>query len=341
MKKYFVLAAIAMIAFAGCKKEESGMVTLKVGVENTDGMDKQTYNTQLNRIMFNSEAMYINGGRYGVAPLNEDSDPYTTRDNSYRGGLNVPGNVLYGHSFIAGYPADVYAGAYDATTDTWVLADGMMDESYMICDVNTDDFGNVVMSSDYRAWPMVAYDECGSCIAESGRFLLKNTVAILSPSFLYGVNWFNAMNTKFQMNYGPLTASNLPAVTVTKIEIISSSELLSGDAYVEGVTTANPLLVMDGRPCENMITLYDCGTYTSEQNTNFVNPNIMGQIPVAVFQNATNLRMNMYFTIGNYSFVYHGPSVRFTPDMTVRSKRTVLQVNMRDAVNMDRFVEDN
>lgn len=342
MKKYFVLAAIAMIAFAGCKKEESGMVALKVGVENTDGMDKQTYNTQLNRIMFNGEDMWVNGTTYGISPLNGDDDPYTTTENSYRAGLNVPVSVLYGQSFIAGYPDGAFNGFYDATSGIWELADGMLDDAYMICDVNAiDEQGNVEMDPyQYRAWPMVAYDECGSCVAESGRFIMKNTVAILSPSFLYGINWFAAMNATYSMGYDMTRISNanaLPDVTVTKVELVSSSELLSGPAYVANVTTAEPKLVMDGACRENMITLNDCGTYTHADNNNFTNPNIIGQIPVAVFQHETDLVMNVYFTIGDYNFVYHGPAVHFTPDMTVRSKRTVLQINMRDAENMSRF----
>lgn len=351
MKKYFVLAAIAMIAFAGCKKEESGMVTLKVGVENADGMDKQTYNVQLNRIMFNGQdAMVINGGVYGVRPLNEDNDPYTTGLNSYRADLNIPGNVLYGQRFLAGYPALAFDGDYDAAADSWNLkydevewSAGLWGESDMICDVNAlDEQGNVAINpSFYRTWPMVAYDECGSCIAENGRFLLRNTVAVVSPSFIYGINWFSAMNDQFGMGYDMnniTNANQLPAIEVDQVVLRSSVEPLFGPAHVEGVSTDNPIVVMDAsRGTNGMITLNNCGTYTSQNNPNFTNPCIIGQIPVAVFQNETGFQMDVFFTIGNYHFVYHSDVVTFNENTLVRSKRTVLQINMRDAVNMNRF----
>lgn len=340
MKKYFVLAAIAMVAFAGCKKEEKGMVTLTAGFENAYNQDKQTYNCQLNRIMFNGgDMMIVNGSEYGVTPLNDDQDPFTISSNSYRGALEVPATVLYGQAFLAGYPAEVFDGAADGTS--WNLVSdedegiGFRQSTNLICDVNAMDVqGNVEMNVyDYRIWPMVAYDECGSCVAQDGRFLLKNTVAILTPSFLYGVNWFAAMNTKFNMGYDMsqiASANDLPEVSVSKVVISSSYEPLHGAAHLEDINTTEPHVVMDAPTGANYIELNECGTYDADMNPGFTNPNFMGQIPVAPFVNRTDLTMDVYFTIGNRNFVYRGVPTTFDHSMTLRSVRTVLQVNMRD-----------
>lgn len=347
MKKYFVLIAVAMIALAGCKKEETGMVTLKVGAENATNFDKQTYNVQLNRIMFNNgETMLINGGEYDIQPSNEDNDAYTTEYNSYKASLEVPATALYGRPFLAVYPSTIFTeNVYDADNDVWAIDEGLMlNDCNMICDVNADDVqGNILLDGQYRAWPMVAYDVCGTCIAQEGQFRMKNTVAILSPAFIYGMNWFRAMNDDYGLGYdtrdGITSASQLPAVEVERVVITSSSEPLSGNAYVAGLTTAEPKLVMDEPAGENTLTLTNCGTYSNATNPNFINPNIIGQIPVAPFVGRTHLTMTVFFTIGQDHFKYQGDPVQFTSDMTVRNVRTILQINMRDdnADNMRKF----
>lgn len=343
MKKYFVLVAVALIAFAGCKKEESGMVTLTVGVENTNGVDKQTYNVDLNRIMFNQESMLVNGTECQINPLNGDNDPYTVSTNSYKAQIQAP-NSLFANDFLAVYPTGCFEyGTYDASADTWTLSDPMQGTDItMICDHNTDDMGNVMLDDNYRYWPMVAYDECGECVAENGMFVMRNTVAVLSPSFIYGRNWFEALVRQYALPYdmSGITAANLPNVTINSIVITSMDQPLSGNCHVKDVKTAAPTLVMDERQGENSLTFYNCGTISASQNESFRNPNIIGQIPIAPFVGDAHLKIEMTFTIGNYRFKYTSPRpVEIAEGTTKRNERTVLQVNMRDgsAENMARF----
>lgn len=331
MKKFFVLAAVAMIAFAGCKKDESAGM-LKVGMEDTPYAGKQTYNVFQNRILFNTgDLIQVNGNVYSVNPAGEGSD------YGYRQAMIGPIQFAEGESFLAAYPAN----EFDAIEgDAWYLMNGMRMSAQMVCDHNNN-MGDVIMPTDvYRAWPMVSYNVCGPCVAQTGSFELLNTVAVLSPAIDYSMNWFNKMIDEYGLSYSRATTNyDLPDFVVNSVDIISTNEPLSGDAYVMDFETSNPLLVMDEPEGPNAIYMTANTPIRQRDNAGFINTNIIGQIPVAVFQNNTTITMAIHFTLCGQNFKYES-TADFTPAMTARSLRTVLLANFRDASAVSRITAE-
>lgn len=341
MKKFFVLAAVAMVAFAGCKKEESA-VMLKVGIEDATSMDKQTYNVQLNRVLFdnNDMGMIINGNTLQLSLLNESS--YGTSNKAEVG----PISFQNGDEFLAGYPASVF----DAVNgDEWPLAMPMANNVAMVEDHDeyASEAGDISIDGDYRAWPMVSYNECGPCVAQQSWFELKNTVAILSPAIDYGYNWIAEMVRSKGLLYDLSTYhtnNDLPDITIRGIEIISTNEPLCGAAYVKDVKTANPTLWMDRSAYADQanysLSLNAYSTISHTQNPNFLNTNIIGQIPIAKFQQSTALIMKIHFTILDQNYVYESNPRTFGIDETARSQRTVLVANFRDESTVARITSE-
>ncbi|MCQ2260665.1 MAG: hypothetical protein MJZ77_04645 [Bacteroidales bacterium] len=340
MKKYVVLAAaIAMVAFASCNKEEKGFVTLTVGGEPTENTDKQVYNSALNSVMFqNSDQMFINGRLANIACLNDDDDPYTTTDGySYRAQLSVPTGSLMGQSFLAVYPASsIDAEWMDVATDYYPVT--MVENFHMIPQykeaATNPAAEGTEFSGDYQCWPMAAFATCGECVANDGYFQLKNAVAVFSPAIMYGMDFYNALARQFSL-VTVNSVENVPALVLDKV-VLSSTEPLAGLGRIENVRTSEPYVFIEDEPIYSI----------EADNTGAIKPlpamgleqrfEIMGNITVPPFQHDGVLTQQVYFHMDingqTYSFVQTSPRVNVQAASVVRGKRTILAVNMFDAV---------
>lgn len=331
MKKYVVLAAaIAMVAFAGCKKEESGLVTLNIATENTVSNDKQSYEADYSRVIFNDgDDIYVNGIVGSVTALNGETDPYTTDGPmgfSYKGQITVDPAAV-GSDFLVVYPGPNNGINYvsDEYRCTFVSDFAMVPEVAQ----GYPTYAGTQLTSDYQPWPMAAYYTCGQCVLEDGRFVLKNAVATLTPSILYGVAWYNAMAARngWDAIYNP---AELPAIVVDAVEIVSSDAPLCGEAKLVDLNTSNPRAEIFADRGYQLSAIAVDGT---EHYYN-LNPQFIGEIPVAPIMTTTTLVMNMHFHMiingTEHYFVYQGGRSTIPAGTIARGVRTVLQVNMRD-----------
>lgn len=328
MKKYVVLAAaIAMVAFAGCKKEEKGLVTLKIGTENVASNSKEAYEADYSRILFEAgDGIYINGVEGYVTPLNGDPDPYTTDYYSFKAQIDVAPSAVSGQEFTAVYPgADQGIMFEDGLyTCEFISTPGLIPEVRVS--------GHSMGVGIYQPWPMVAHYTCGSCVLEDGRFVMKNAVAVLTPSILYGATWFNEMANRF--SFPTASPDELPEIYVDGVDIMSSTIPLYGNAHLENLDTDAPIAVInDGEGFDGGVSTVNA--YASGEGFGYsLSPQFVGELPIAPFTGRGELTMNMYFHFdwyGNtYYFVYHGERC-IVPEYTLRrGVRTILQVNMRD-----------
>lgn len=330
MKKYVVLAAaIAMVAFAGCKKEENGLVTLTIGVENPVSMDKQSYQPELTSVMFNRlDEMFVNGVSYEVVPLNNDENDFTTDDISFKGQIRVDPTTVNGSAFLAVYPS-MTAQGYGLGYDGEYYTCEFLTEPYMVSDIVRGTDGVAFDGFSYNPWPLATYYTCGHCVLEDGRFFLRNTVATLCPSVLYGTAWYNAFADQFGL-VRVNNPSELPQITISKVVIESSNAPLTGSAYIADLYTDEPYCVIDG----NMgyeIDAYADDSYAYAYTFGYqYDIRYCGEIPVAPITVATALTMDLYFSINGIDYVYEGVPCDVAANVIGRGQRIPLLVNMRD-----------
>lgn len=343
MKKYVVLvAAFAMVAFAGCKKEEKGLVTLTVGVENEQNDAKQAYNEALNTVMFQAgDQIYLNEIPYSVSPLNGDIDPYTTTAASYKAQIRgVNPTAFSGQHFLAVYPvgANNIGVVYDDIEDIYsvnMTSTCTMIPQNVVRDGDLQYASTMSIQNNYRTWPLSNYYDCGDCFFQDGRqyFRLLNDVAVFTPSVIYGYRWLQRV---CELLGETCNAENLPAMIVDKVEITTDdNHPISGMGYIADIETADPHVVLDLRT-SNTLTAY-ADQYVAPiacQRSNQAEIYV-GNIPVPPFYGDATVQMNTYFhiTINNttYHFKYTGATVNAVEGTVVRGRRTVLKVNLLDA----------
>ena len=338
MKKYTVLAAaIAMVAFAGCNKEEkntlpveNGMVTFTVTGEKYSSADKQNYNTADQFIEFSqNEACWTNGYYAPLtlldqATLEELADALAT---SRIARLSVPEDYAT-LPFTVLYPADVFVEGAAEDFPQWNCP--MLSEVEWIREVNN---GNSVLATGvHSSWPMAAVVNQGGY----GSFQLRNCVAVVSPSIKFGTAFLQA----FARNNN-LTYDETATVEVTSV-VLTANVPLSGDAHID-FTGAYPTLVMDETENANNNTL------TIYPSTEVMEPvvfgvdagieRIMGNAAVAPMHAGNTLKMDVYFTLhtaeGDISCRYNGNTVTLTENAEqisiLRSCRTTLCMNLFSA----------
>ena len=209
MKKYTVLfAALAVIALAGCKKEENGMVNIKVGGECYQSIDKQGYSPSYYYVMFqDGDQILFNGSSYSLNLMNEDPMfPGFSNNASF----NVPATEIGGETTIL-YPASIFqAGLYvEESAADFTMVD--------LTEAAVNQITGCV-------WPMGYYV---SDFHSHGDIVLKNAVALVIPSIYYGPRCFQnlvAKNTDFA-GLGTITLANMPAMTVTKVELEANQKI--------------------------------------------------------------------------------------------------------------------
>lgn len=321
MKKItFAIAALAVVLFAGCNKEES-TVTLRFGGEVCQSSDKEGWSTSLNQVLFTQgDALLLNGVRYSIdpieAPATEPNASYTSTSASYYGEINASVNCINSPAYVY-YPAGIFNG----TTATLVEDRALVE----------NDMNNVNTMDGTNAWPMVSYL---SNVTADSRFLLYNTTGLVSPAVKFGRNFLLGMNGK---GYITLDEANSPntQLDITNIRLVSTDVYLSGKGQVQNVESTE--LGGDNVNCNLVLTDDLSYEVTSVANVYGITPDpaimhYVGNVAVPQFANG-HLMMIVDFAINGAEFRYTSAEVEVS---LARSQRLTLIANFMDAVSANR-----
>lgn len=326
MKKYTVLfAALAVIALAGCKKEENKVNGILVGGENFVNMDKQAYSPDFQYVMFDgSDAFLFNNVTYTYTMVDNPTDmnQMSTGFSNYAI-LNVPGEAVVDDVTLL-YPADVFPLNVDAT--------GMI----MVSEAPNAGDPNTV---DGCVWPMGYHN---GNFSTHHNIQLKNAVALITPAVKYGApcmqNLF-ANNPAFA-NY-TFNQANPPAMTVTRVELVADTKL-TGAAEVVFDENDIPSMVMtdpmDGETDALEMNAPMYGGLSIPFAGNVMT--IVGNMPVTPALNGANLTINVYFTLAIPGYEGAPISCVYSGDVeanVARSMRTTYVANMFTAQNWSKI----
>lgn len=331
MKKYTVLfAALAVIALAGCKKEENKVNGILVGGEKFVNMDKQAYSPDFQYVMFDgTDGFLFNNVEYDYTMVDNPTDRNEVTTYSNYAVLNVPGSAIPDGEVTMLYPSTVFPLNFSAT--------GMM----MVSEAPNAGDPNAV---DGCVWPMGYHVDNFS---SHGTIQLKNAVAIITPAVKYGAP---CMQNLFARNpaFANLTFDNAnpPVMTVTHVELVANSKL-TGDAVVVFDENDLPTVQMSDA-MTGATDVLDMDAPNLGVNIPFAGNsiNIVGNMPVTPELNGAELTINLYFTLNcgtqTFNCKYTGepidPTTLATTTVPVqRSKRTTLVANMFTAQNWERI----
>ena len=321
MKKYTVLfAALAVIALAGCKKEENKVNGILVGGEKFVNADKQAYSPDFQYVVFDgSDNFLFNGTAYTYTMVDNPTDLNEVTDYSEYAILNVPGSAVVDDVTLL-YPHNVFPSN--------VLPFGMT----MVSEAPNAGNPNPVTGC---VWPMGYHN--GNFNSHHG-IQLKNAIALVTPAVKYGAP---CMQNLFRYNpaFANLTfdQNNPPVMTVTDVELIADTKI-TGAAEVQFDESDIPTMVMT-EPMEGATDVLDMVAPNLGVDIPFAGNsiNIVGNMPVTPALNGANLTINLYFTLdcGDTSFncVYTGEVVA----TIARSMRTTYVANMFTAQNWDKI----
>lgn len=326
MKKYSVLfAALAVIALAGCKKEESrNMNGIVIGGETYQNADKQAYSPDFQYVMFDgTDNILFNGVAYSYTMIDNPTDRNTVTDYSNYAVLNVPAEAIVDDVTIL-YP-DVTSLSIDAIGMT------MVDE--------TPNAGlpNQIVNC---VWPMGYHS---NNFHSHGQIQLKNAVAIISPAVKYGLPCFQNIVTNNRTYFPNETASDfatvldLPQLIVTSVELISSTKI-TGDAHIEFDELQTPAMVMDdpmdGATDVLSILAPGTGIDIPAAGNNF---KIVGNIPITPNMTGADFQMKVYFDFvfadRTLHCVYNSDTRTLAAGEVMRNHRTTCIANMFTAGN--------
>lgn len=232
MKKIALFAAVAMLAFASCNKEEN-QVALNFGGEAYTSADKQAYES--NRIHFTEgDVMLVNGETYNVNP--------TASNNGLTARVYVPGSR-------EGYHCYYGEVAQDANGN---ITANFRDQINLVPMA-----GNTVLDAQHQVWPM-----SGFVASADDQLTLLHNVAIVTPAVKYGATFARIMwaanGIDAQEDY-VVDPENLPELTFTKIEIASPNTKLTGAARLDESEVDYPVMVMTGAtPTDNNPDVITC-----------------------------------------------------------------------------------
>ena len=327
MKKYSVLfAALAVIALAGCKKEESrNMNGIVIGGETYQNADKQAYSPDFQYVMFDgTDDILWNGVVY----------PYTMIDNpSTRNEVTT-----YSSYAVLDVPADAIVD--DVTILYPGVADLEVDENIVMVD-ETPNAGlpNQITNC---VWPMGYHS---SHFNHHGQIMLKNAVAIVPPAVKYGLPCFQNIVTNNPTYFPDMTAADfatvadLPTMVVTSVELLSTGAKLTGNAHVAFDEAEIPSVVMDDPMGDGADVLTaeapNMGIAIPAAGNNF---KIVGNIPVTPNLAGATFQMKVYFDLymstgAVLHCVYVGDSRTLGADDFTRNLRTTCIANMFTAQN--------
>ncbi len=322
MKKYTVLfAALAVIALAGCKKEENKVNGILVGGENFVSMDKQAYSPDFQYVMFDgTDAFLFNDVQYTYTMVDNPTDmnEITVGYSNYAI-LNVPGEAVVDDVTLL-YPSNVFPINIPET--------GMM----MVSQADNAGDPNPITSC---VWPMGYHN---GNFGTHGNIQLKNAIALIAPAVKYGAPCMQALfaNNPAFANM-TLDVTNPPVMTVTGVELVADTKL-NGAAEIQFDENDVPTMVMtdpmDGATDALAMDAPELGIEIPFTGSAI---NIVGNMPVTPALNGANLTINVYFTLdcGDTSFdcVYTGEVIA----NVARNGRTTYVANMFAAANWNKI----
>lgn len=338
MKKYSILvAAFAVLAFVGCKKDnngslvadQNGMITLEMSGETHQDNGKQSFFGTANRIFFNEgDQMIVNGSVCNVTPQAVAGDELATEYLSYKAKVAIPAEYAY-TPLYAMYPAEIF------TLGTAADYSDMTVEMYNDVDLFTVADEAVMLSmSTYQPWPMTAYLEN----LNTPRIQLKNNIALVTPSVKFGYPFVNQFVQDNNLNV-TVDPNNLPTLNVEKVVISSSDQNLYGsNGYIDGLATQEPKLVFPGTPeTPSAITCWvpiDRGTGIIATGTSEW---LLGNVAVPPMAAGKHVKMDVYFSLqfGDATpieCIYEGDEIVLPNDRAIgRSRRATFVCNLFDA----------
>ena len=327
MKKYSILvAAFAVLAFVGCKKDnngslvadQNGMITLEMSGETHQDNGKQSFFGTANRIFFNEgDQMIVNGSVCNVTPQAVAGDELATEFQSYKAKVAILAEYAY-TPLYAMYPAEAF------TLGTAADYSDMTVEMFNNVDLFTVADAAVTLGSAtyYQPWPMTAYLEN----LNTPRIQLKNNIALVTPSVKFGYPFVNQFVQDNNLNI-TVDPNNLPTLNVEKVVISSSDQNLYGDnGYIEGLNTQEPKLVFPGTPTTPSGII---ATGTSEW--------LLGNVAVPPMSDGKHVKMNVYFSLvfdgmEPIDCLYEGDEIVLPNDRAIgRSRRATFVCNLFDA----------
>ena len=344
MKKYSILvAAFAVLAFVGCKKDnngslvadQNGMITLEMSGETHQDNGKQSFYGTANRIFFNEgDQMIVNGSVCNVTPQAVAGDELATEFLSYKAKVSILAEYAY-TPLYAMYPADVF------TLGTAADYSDMTVTMYDTVDLFTvaDEAVRLGAETFYQPWPMTAYLEN----LNTPRIQLKNNIALVTPSVKFGYPFVNQFVQDNHLNI-TVDPNNLPTLNVEKVVISSSDQNLYGsNGYIEGLNTQEPKLVFPGTPTTPSALVCNVpvdrgygiiATGTSEW--------LLGNVAVPPMAAGKHVKMDVYFTLvfagtdeaagTTIDCLYEGDEVVLPNDRAIgRSRRATFVCNLFDA----------
>jgi len=349
MKKLTVLfAAIAMIAFAGCKKEnttnyvadENGMVTLRMSGETWQNSSKQTYVDFFNRVAFDmNDEVFINGVTATITPCDVNGSTTDESENdiarSFYGMMTVNGNVLTGDDYVL-YPAGIFTAGTAADMSDYTCE---LFEERALIQPDMD-----VMLGEGFEWPMAAK-------LSGNQFLLKNAVAVVTPSIKYGPAFVNAlynMDNSFIANETYVHGTTaVPQLFVEEVQLVSTDQVLNGLGHIENIAT-EPTLTMEANGGNTIIIPelnINCAATTGSET-------LLGGLTVPPFAAGKHLQLIVKFRLefangGIYHCIFTGNNLELDEIpgdeggvSILRSGNTTLCANLSTASSASKITLD-
>ncbi len=338
MKKYSILvAAFAVLAFVGCKKDnngslvadQNGMITLEMSGETHQDNGKQSFFGTANRIFFNDgDQMIVNGSVCNVTPQAVAGDELATEYLSYKAKVAILAEYAY-TPLYAMYPAEAF------TLGTAADYSDMTVTMYDTIDMFTVADEAVLLTGGlYQPWPMTAYLEN----LNTPRIQLKNNIALVTPSVKFGYPFVNQFVQDNNLNI-TVDPNNLPTLNVEKVVISSSDQNLYGsNGYIDGLATQEPKLVFPGIPSTPSALVCNVpvdrgygiiATGTSEW--------LLGNVAVPPMAAGKHVKMDVYFSLqfgdaAPIDCIYEGDEIVLPNDRAIgRSRRATFVCNLFDA----------
>lgn len=223
------VAAMAMIAFAGCKKE-SNTITLGVGMEQPQGSDKEAWYNAGNQVAFEvNDAALINGRVYELT-LDPAGNVAGNSTYSLLAKVELNGAELSRPAYMY-YPANDFQ--YNETYTAPDMAQHVMSllnpYGSMYMPLCSNDFGAITTAGN--EWPLVAYLPR---VEQSCVFKLKNTTALFAPAVKVGQNFIDSYNAKFSTN---ISYDNF-RVRLNSMTVYCPEHPLFGVGYIENPESA-------------------------------------------------------------------------------------------------------
>jgi len=299
-KSLMVLAASTMLLFAACNKEDNNgytingdKITFGMSMDNAQDQGKQALHGDYKMIYFTTgDQIFVNHTPYAVFPQADPEDESTNNNYSYS--AHVTANISDNGRYDFMYPYGVLQ--YDGTDYTATFPNNVQ----ALNGATSNMFDNsIIVDPDYSVlpiWPM--YFGIEDIEHFSGRVILKNTCAFISPTFTYGAAWANKVFKPITgVTYGPNASS--PVMNIYDARMKSNIPLY-GAAKLNYSNPQNPVMqITSAMPASG----YQVLAFTAPANARIIEGNgeqeqvnVAGIVPIAPANNENAKSFEFSFT---------------------------------------------